>query len=113
MNHPMAQDARRTIMAKIPRTPTDAADRPMRKAGRPTSAKPRPPRQPKSKPAEAQEAAPEPRAKQAPEPTAATPNQAELIETLSMNLAKAAMMAQSRSCPYWTSLTGASIPAAA
>lgn len=97
-------------MAKIPRTPTDAADRPVRKAGRPTSAKPRPPRQPKSKPAEAQEAAPEPRAKQAPEPTAATPNQAELIETLSMNLAKAAMMAQSAIAE--AALTQADRPAA-
>ncbi|WP_313444027.1 class I poly(R)-hydroxyalkanoic acid synthase [Brevundimonas sp.] len=97
-------------MAKIPRTPTDAADRPVRKAGRPTSAKPRPPRQPKSKPAEAQEAAPEPRSKQAPEPTAATPNQAELIETLSMNLAKAAMMAQSAIAE--AALTQADRPAA-
>jgi len=110
MNRPLAQDARRTIMAKIPRTPTDAADRPVRKAGRPTSAKPRPPRQPKSKPAEAQEAAPEPRSKQAPEPTAATPNQAELIETLSMNLAKAAMMAQSAIAE--AALTQADRPAA-
>lgn len=97
-------------MAKIPRTPTDAADRPVRKAGRPTSAKPRPPRQPKSKPAEAQEAAPEPRAEPAPEPTAATPNQAELIETLSMNLAKAAMMAQSAIAE--AALTQADRPAA-
>ncbi|QIF81832.1 class I poly(R)-hydroxyalkanoic acid synthase [Brevundimonas sp. 'scallop'] len=97
-------------MAKIPRTPTDAADRPVRKAGRPTSAKPRPPRQPKSKPAEAQDAAPEPRAKQAPEPTASTPNQAELIETLSMNLAKAAMMAQSAIAE--AALTQADRPAA-
>lgn len=97
-------------MAKAPKTPTDASDRPVRKAGRPTSAKPRPPRQPKSKPAEAQEAAPEPRAESAPEPTAATPNQAELIETLSMNLAKAAMMAQSAIAE--AALTQADRPAA-
>ncbi|WP_295245070.1 class I poly(R)-hydroxyalkanoic acid synthase [uncultured Brevundimonas sp.] len=97
-------------MAKTPRTPTDAPDRPARKAGRPTSAKPRPPRQPKSKPVEAQEAAPEPRAEPAPEPTAATPNQAELIETLSMNLAKAAMMAQSAIAE--AALTQADRPAA-
>jgi len=97
-------------MAKTPRTPTDAPDRPARKAGRPTSAKPRPPRQPKSKSAEAQEAAPEPRAEPAPEPTAATPNQAELIETLSMNLAKAAMMAQSAIAE--AALTQADRPAA-
>lgn len=82
-------------MAKTPRTPTAAADRPVRKAGRPTSAKPRPSRQPKSKPAETREANSETHAQPTPEPTAATPNQAELIETLSMNLAKAAMMAQS------------------
>ena len=97
-------------MARTPKTPTDAPDRPARKAGRPTSAKPRPPRQPKSKSAEAQEAAPEPRAEPAPEPTAATPNQAELIETLSMNLAKAAMMAQSAIAE--AALTQADRPAA-
>ena len=82
-------------MAKTPRTPTDAPDRPARKAGRPTSAKPRPPRQPRSKPVETRDAASETHAEPTPEPTAATPNQAELIEALSMNLAKAAMMAQS------------------
>jgi len=97
-------------MARTPKTPTDAPDRPARKAGRPTSAKPRPPRQPKSKSAEAQEAAPEPRAEPAPEPTAATPNQAELIETLSMNLAKAAMIAQSAIAE--AALTQADRPAA-
>ncbi|WP_295196937.1 class I poly(R)-hydroxyalkanoic acid synthase [uncultured Brevundimonas sp.] len=97
-------------MARTPKTPTDAPDRPARKAGRPTSAKPRPPRQPKSKPVQAQEAAPEPRAEPAPEPTAATPNQAELIETLSMNLAKAAMMAQSAIAE--AALTQADRPAA-
>lgn len=97
-------------MAKALKTPTDASDRPARKAGRPTSAKPRPPRQTKSKPAEAQEAAPGSRAEPAPEPTAATPNQAELIETLSMNLAKAAMMAQSAIAE--AALTQADRPAA-
>ncbi|MEW6538658.1 MAG: class I poly(R)-hydroxyalkanoic acid synthase [Pseudomonadota bacterium] len=82
-------------MAKTPRTPTDAPDRPARKAGRPTSAKPRPPRQPRSSPAETREAVSETHAESAPEPTAPASNQAEVIETLSMNLAKAAMMAQS------------------
>ncbi|MEE2850136.1 MAG: class I poly(R)-hydroxyalkanoic acid synthase [Pseudomonadota bacterium] len=82
-------------MAKTPRTPTDAPDRPARKAGRPTSAKPRPPRQPRSKPAETREAASETHAEPTPESTAPASNQAEVIETLSMNLAKAAMMAQS------------------
>lgn len=82
-------------MAKSPQTPTEPAARAPRKAGRPTSAKPRPPKA--SKPAPIEEpvpAAPEP----APEPAiAAFPGaeQAQLIETLSMNLAKAAMMAQS------------------
>ncbi len=97
-------------MAKIPRTPTDAADRPVRKAGRPTSAKPRPPRQPKSKPAETRQAASETHAEPAAEPTEATPNQAELIEALSMNLAKAAMMAQSAIAE--AALTQADRPAA-
>lgn len=97
-------------MAKAPKTPTDASDRPVRKAGRPTSAKPRPPRQPKSKPAETREAAAEAHSEPTPEPTAATPNQAELIETLSMNLAKAAMMAQSAIAE--AALTQADRPAA-
>lgn len=97
-------------MAKTPRTPTDAPDRPARKAGRPTSAKPRPPRQPKSKPAETRQAASETHAAPTPEPTEATPNQAELIETLSMNLAKAAMMAQSAIAE--AALTQADRPAA-
>ncbi|WP_336977828.1 class I poly(R)-hydroxyalkanoic acid synthase [Brevundimonas nasdae] len=97
-------------MSKTPRTPTAAADRPARKAGRPTSAKPRPPRQPKSKPAETREAAAEAHSEPTPEPTAATPNQAELIETLSMNLAKAAMMAQSAIAE--AALTQADRPAA-
>lgn len=97
-------------MAKTPRTPTDAPDRPARKAGRPTSAKPRPPRQPRSKPAETREAVSETHAEPTPEPTVATPNQAELIETLSMNLAKAAMMAQSAIAE--AALTQADRPAA-
>lgn len=97
-------------MARTPKTPTDALDRPARKAGRPTSAKPRPPRQPKSKPAETREANSETHAQPTPEPTAATPNQAELIETLSMNLAKAAMVAQSAIAE--AALTQADRPAA-
>lgn len=97
-------------MAKTPRTPTNAPDRPARKAGRPTSAKPRPPRQPRSKPAETREAVSENHAEPTPEPTAATSNQAELIETLSMNLAKAAMMAQSAIAE--AALTQADRPAA-
>ncbi|WP_156355872.1 class I poly(R)-hydroxyalkanoic acid synthase [Brevundimonas sp. Leaf280] len=97
-------------MANTPRTPTDAPDRPARKAGRPTSAKPRPPRQSRSKPAETRQAASETHAQPTPEPTAATPNQAELIETLSMNLAKAAMMAQSAIAE--AALTQADRPAA-
>ncbi|WOB77638.1 class I poly(R)-hydroxyalkanoic acid synthase [Brevundimonas nasdae] len=97
-------------MAKTPKTPTDAPDRPARKAGRPTTAKPRPPRQPKSKPAETREAAAEAHYEPTPEATAATPNQAELIETLSMNLAKAAMMAQSAIAE--AALTQADRPAA-
>lgn len=97
-------------MARTPKTPTDTPDRPARKAGRPTSAKPRPPRQPKSKPAETREANSETHAQPTPEPTAATPNRAELIETLSMNLAKAAMMAQSAIAE--AALTQADRPAA-
>ena len=103
-------------MARTPKTPTDAPDRPARKAGRPTSAKPRPPRQPrqprqpKSKPAETREAVSETHAEPTLEPTAATSNQAEVIETLSMNLAKAAMMAQSAIAE--AALTQADRPAA-
>lgn len=97
-------------MARTPRTPTDAPDRPARKAGRPTSAKPRPPRQPRSKPAETREAASETHAEPTPEPTAPASNQAEVIETLSMNLAKAAMMAQSAIAE--AALTQADRPAA-
>ena len=97
-------------MAKTPRTPTDAPDRPARKAGRPTSAKPRPPRQHRSKPAETREAASETHAEPTPEPTAPASNQAEVIETLSMNLAKAAMMAQSAIAE--AALTQADRPAA-
>ncbi|TFW11143.1 class I poly(R)-hydroxyalkanoic acid synthase [Brevundimonas intermedia] len=97
-------------MAKLPKTPTDAAERPARKAGRPTSAKPRPPRQPKPKPAEPQEAPAEIVAEAAPEPTFPGAAQAEMIETLSMNLAKAAMMAQSAIAE--AALTQADRPAA-
>ena len=97
-------------MARTPKTPTDAPDRPARKAGRPTSAKPRPPRQPRSKPAETREAASETHAEPTPELTAPASNQAEVIETLSMNLAKAAMMAQSAIAE--AALTQADRPAA-
>jgi len=97
-------------MAKLPKTPTDAAERPARKAGRPTSAKPRPPRQPKPKPAEPQDAPAETVAEAATDPTFPGAAQAELIETLSMNLAKAAMMAQSAIAE--AALTQADRPAA-
>ena len=97
-------------MAKLPKTPTDAAERPARKAGRPTSAKPRPPRQSKQKPNEAQDAPAETVAAAAPEPTFPGAAQAEMIETLSMNLAKAAMMAQSAIAE--AALTQADRPAA-
>lgn len=97
-------------MAKLPQTPTDAAERPARKAGRPTSAKPRPPRQLKPKPAEPQEAPAEIVAEGAREQAFPGAAQAELIETLSMNLAKAAMMAQSAIAE--AALTQADRPAA-
>lgn len=84
-------------MAKSPQTPTEPAARAPRKAGRPTSAKPHLPKTPKPTPVEEPvAAAPEP--EPAPEQTVAAfpgAEQAQLIETLSMNLAKAAMMAQS------------------
>ena len=80
-------------MAKPPTPPADPAERPRRKAGRPTSPKPpRPQRARKTaSPATEAEAATPP-----PEPAGATASadQAQLLETLSMNLAKAAMMAQ-------------------
>ncbi|WGM31077.1 class I poly(R)-hydroxyalkanoic acid synthase [Brevundimonas sp. NIBR11] len=98
-------------MAKTPRTPPEplpAAKAP-RKSGRPTSAKPRGAR-PKPAPVEpvAAEAAPAPEPKAAapsPDPTpppadhpfafAGAEQQREMLETLSLNLAKAAMTAQS------------------
>ncbi|GAW39833.1 Poly-beta-hydroxybutyrate polymerase [Brevundimonas sp. SH203] len=78
-------------MAKPPPPPKDATPQPARKAGRPTSAKPRPPRQPKPKP----QAEPEtPPPANEPQPAFPGAEQAALIETLSLNLARAAMMAQ-------------------
>ena len=83
-------------MAKPPPPPADPAAKPRRKAGRPTS--PKPPR-----PQGARKAPQEPQAKVAvppadtppPEtPTAFGADQAQLLETLSMNLAKAAILAQ-------------------
>jgi polyhydroxyalkanoate synthase len=87
-------------MAKRPSTPTDeAAPRAPRKSGRPTSAKPR-------KAAKA-EASPEPKPEPQPDPTPETESassafgfgdvgaeQRQMIEALSLNLAKAAMTAQ-------------------
>ena len=85
--------------------PADTADKPARKAGRPTSPKPPRPRAAAKakKQAEAQaqpqtQTAPEPSAAPAaspPSPAGASADQRQLIETLSLNLAKAAMTAQS------------------
>ncbi|MDZ4363469.1 class I poly(R)-hydroxyalkanoic acid synthase, partial [Brevundimonas sp.] len=87
-------------MAKRPRTPTASSDpapvRAPRKPGRPTSAKPPRPRKAKA------EAAAEPAAQATRSPPQAEPadafafaaDQRQMLETLSMNLAKAAMMAQ-------------------
>lgn len=86
-------------MAKRPTLPTaDAPPRAPRKAGRPTSAKPPRPRAAKARPAP--EAAPPPPPPQAEAPAAdafAFPgaDQRQMLETLSMNLARAAMTAQS------------------
>ena len=78
-------------MAKPPPPPKDTTDKPARKAGRPTSAKPRPPRQPK----EQLKSLPDgPPPADEPQSAFAGAEQAALIETLSLNLAKAAMMAQ-------------------
>ncbi|MDA0743817.1 MAG: class I poly(R)-hydroxyalkanoic acid synthase, partial [Proteobacteria bacterium] len=94
-------------MAKRPtKTPSATPNAPAapRKSGRPTSAKPRAAK----KPAPAEEvkaAAPEKPAAEAPAPPPETPNaapdfmafsaeQRQQLETLSLNLAKAAMMAQ-------------------
>jgi polyhydroxyalkanoate synthase len=91
-------------MAKRPTPPSaEAAPRAPRKSGRPTSAKPPRPRAGKIKaaPQPAPEPAPEPTSPPPPEaaPTAADPlpgaDQRQMLEALSMNLAKAAMTAQS------------------
>ncbi|MFC5343778.1 class I poly(R)-hydroxyalkanoic acid synthase [Brevundimonas staleyi] len=101
-------------MAKTPRTPPEplAAAKAPRKSGRPTSAKPRTPKA-KAPPVESEvaKAAPPPEAKaepkiEAPKPDQTPPpgdnpftfpggDQREMLETLSLNLAKAAMTAQS------------------
>ncbi|WP_332677604.1 class I poly(R)-hydroxyalkanoic acid synthase [Brevundimonas sp.] len=83
-------------MAKRPTPPpADAAPRPPRKSGRPTSAKPPRPRAAKAAPPPEQ---PEPAAQAAASPADAFAfpgaDQREMLETLSMNLAKAAMTAQ-------------------
>ena len=84
-------------MAKRPTTPPPApgtdAPRPARKSGRPTSAKP--PRPRAAKAAAAPEPAPEPRP--VADPAFAVPgaDQRQMLETLSLNLARAAMTAQS------------------
>ncbi|MBU2289663.1 MAG: class I poly(R)-hydroxyalkanoic acid synthase, partial [Alphaproteobacteria bacterium] len=91
-------------MAKRPSPPTaDAPPRAPRKSGRPTSAKPPRPRAAKVK--VAPEPPPEPTPQPTPQPEAAAPaadafafpgaDQRQMLETLSMNLAKAAMTAQS------------------
>ena len=83
-------------MAKAP-SKSPAEPRVPRKSGRPTSAKPRPPKAAKAK------AEPKPKPEATPEATAPPPqdafafpgaDQRQMIETLSMNLAKAAMTAQ-------------------
>ena len=94
-------------MAKRPTTspPTPGADagaRPPRKSGRPTSAKPPRPRAAKAPPPG--QPAPQPAPAPTPEPTAAAgpagafafpaADQRQMLETLSLNLAKAAMTAQ-------------------
>ena len=86
-------------MAKRPTTPPAppaAAARPARKSGRPTSAKP--PR-PRAKPAAAEQpaASPAPNQPHTADTAFAFPgeDQRQMIETLSLNLAKAAMTAQS------------------
>lgn len=92
-------------MAKRPTgTTAEDAPRPARRSGRPTSAKPPRPRaakaaptaEPEPRPAPGPEAAPEPQAGPAPDAGFAFPgaDQREMLETLSMNLAKAAMTAQ-------------------
>ena len=88
---------------QAPPAPLPAAAAP-RKSGRPTSAKPRPkkaaPPLPELTPESPVEAAAPPQAAPSPQPEAADPfafgaDQRHLLETLSLNLAKAAMTAQS------------------
>jgi polyhydroxyalkanoate synthase len=86
-------------MAKSPKPPVDPARVSPRKPGRPTSPKPpRPVRARKTPPAEtpaqaqAQVEARVPEAEAGPSPAAGS-DQAQLLETLSMNLARAAMTA--------------------
>jgi polyhydroxyalkanoate synthase len=92
-------------MAKRPTTPPPApgadAPRAPRKAGRPTSAKPPRPRAAKARaapeqPAPAPEPTPEPAPAAGPDAAFAFPgeDQRQMLETLSLNLAKAAMTAQ-------------------
>ena len=82
-------------MAKRPTQPTvDAPPRAPRKSGRPTSVKPPRPRAARVSPAP--ESAPPPSEAAAPAPDAFPGNDPrQMLETLSMNLAKAAMTAQS------------------
>ncbi|GAA0636756.1 class I poly(R)-hydroxyalkanoic acid synthase [Brevundimonas lenta] len=82
-------------MAKRPTVPpADAAPRAPRRSGRPTSARPRAPKA--ASPKVAAPESPPPRPEPAPEPAAAAPgpDQREMLETLSLNLARAAMTAQ-------------------
>ena len=85
-------------MAKRPTTPSADAPRAPRKSGRPTSAKPPRPRAGKKaaeQPAPAPEPAPEPRTAPEAAPFALPGgDQRQMIETLSLNLARAAMTAQ-------------------
>ncbi len=87
-------------MARRPtEPPAPDAPRPARKPGRPTSAKPPRPRAKKAAPPPEAPApsAPPPKPPPAPEPPAAADpfaGQREMLETLSLNLAKAAMTAQ-------------------
>ncbi len=88
-------------MAKRPTPPpADAAPRAPRKSGRPTSVKPPRPRAARATAApHAEKAAPQPEPTPGPQPAEAFAfpgaDQRQLLETLSMNLAKAAMTAQS------------------
>lgn len=89
-------------MARRPTDPpADAAPRAPRRSGRPTSAKPPRPRAAKAKPPEPPEPQESPAAAASPpspDPVDAAPSpggaQREMLETLSLNLAKAAMTAQ-------------------